>query len=197
MSNEAAQAQAKAQAQADVLTFLRHPKPEVAPGLCYGQLDIPLSAQAEGEIAEALRASPKASVILTSPAQRCMRLAEALAARDGIRIIQDSRLKELSFGKWEGLTWDQIDRAESDPWAEDPWNIAPPEGETFAALTARVREVLEEILEEVLETAPEGATIVCHAGVIRAAQMILLGEVFDDVFARLVPYATPISMKRP
>ena len=45
-----------------------------------------------------------------------------------------------------------------------------------------------------LAAAPKNALIVTHAGVIRAARMILGGASFDAVFSEAVPYCTPIQI---
>jgi alpha-ribazole phosphatase len=169
--------------------LLRHPAAAVAPGICYGRLDLAPGPEAEAEIARALTLLPRAAALRTGPSRRCRAMADRIAARDGVPAIMDDRLQELDFGRWEGLGWDSIDRAESDPWAADPWRVAPPGGETYAALLARVADALAEI-------AP-GTVIVTHAGVIRAARMILAGESFAAVFAAPVPHCTPIALPAP
>jgi alpha-ribazole phosphatase len=166
--------------------LLRHPRPRVAPGTCYGRLEVPEGPEAAGEIAAALRATPPVRAVIASPAARCRRLAERLAARDAVPLRLDARLLELDFGAWEGRSWDAIPRAESDPWAADPRSVAPPGGETFAALHARVGAALAE--------AGRGAALVTHAGPIRAARMILSGVSFERAFAERVPHATPITL---
>ncbi|MBK0397833.1 histidine phosphatase family protein [Limibaculum sp. M0105] len=170
------------------MIFLRHPRPDVAPGICYGRLDLGLAADAGASIGQALAATPRAEAVLASPAARCRALADALAARDGLTVAIEPGLAELDFGAWEGRAWDDIDRAESDPWAADPWRVAPPGGETFGALHARVGAMLAR--------APRGAVIVSHAGPIRAARMILAGASFETVFTTPVPYARPIVLSR-
>ncbi len=166
--------------------FLRHPRPQVAPGTCYGRLDLAEGETAGAEIAAALRQLPPVTAVVASPARRCRRLAERIAARDGVALSLDPRLWELDFGRWEGRPWAEIPRRESDPWAADPWRRAPPSGERFADLFARVREALADL--------PDGATVVAHAGPIRAARMILAAESFEIAFARPVPYATPLRI---
>lgn len=168
------------------MILIRHPRPDVAPGICYGRLDLGLPPEASDEISGALSALEPACVVVSSPARRCLALAEALAARDGVRVRIDERLHELDFGAWEGIAWDAIDRRASDPWAADPWTVAPPGGETFAALHARVAGALAD--------APPGAVLVTHAGPIRAARMILGGESFAAVFAAPVPHARPVQL---
>lgn len=170
------------------MIFLRHPRTVAAPGTCYGRLDLDCGPGVGEAIAALLETLPAATSVLSSPARRCRLLADRIGARDGVPVIADSRLHELDFGAWEGSAWAAIDRAESDRWAADPFTVAPPGGETFAALHARVAAALAE--------APEGAVVVTHAGVIRAARMILTGVSFDAVFAEAVPYCAPIRLGR-
>ena len=170
------------------MIFLRHPKPQAPAGLCYGRMDIGVGPEGEADIRRALGETPRLARIVASPALRCRKLAEELARRDGVALRFDPRLWELDFGDWEGMTWDQIRRGDSDPWAKDPWTVAPPGGETFAAVHARVAEVIAE--------AAPGTALVCHAGPIRVARMILTGAGLNAVFAEAVPYATPIRFLR-
>jgi len=170
------------------MIFLRHPKPDVSSGLCYGRTDLDIGPDGEAEIARAMAVTPKVNRVIASPALRCRRLAEELAARDGVELRFEPRLWELYFGDWEGVPWAGIGRENSDRWANDPWRIAPPGGETFAEVHARVGEVLAEV--------EPGTALVCHAGPIRVARMILTGAGFDAVFAEAVPYATPIRLTR-
>lgn len=170
------------------MIFLRHPAPEAPPGLCYGRTELAPGAGAAAEIARALALTPPVRRVLASPAWRCRGLAEALAMRDRATLTPDERLRELDFGAWEGRRWRDIPRSESDRWARDPWSVAPPGGETFATLHARVTAALAE--------AGPGTAIVTHAGPIRAARMALTGVGFATVFAEPVPYATPIRLGR-
>ncbi len=168
------------------MILLRHPAPDAPPGLCYGRAEIAPGPGAAAEIARALELTPRVARVVASPARRCRGLAEALAARDGVALALDERLMELDCGSWERRRWWDIPRAESDPWAADPWALAPPGGETFAALHARVAAVLAE--------AEPGVALVTHAGPIRAVRLILTGATFQAVFAEPVPYATPIRL---
>ncbi|MEL6337920.1 MAG: histidine phosphatase family protein [Pseudomonadota bacterium] len=170
------------------IILLRHPR-VAASGLCYGRSDVPLAESAPSEIAEALAAAPPLTAVWRSPARRTESLAGALAARDKIAIRIDPRLAELDFGTWEGMAWEAIPRPELDHWAEDPLQRAPPGGEAFVTMLERVASALSAV--------PAGAAVVSHAGVIRAARMILDGASFEAVFAAPVPYATPLMLRRP
>jgi len=170
------------------MIFLRHPRPDSTQGLCYGRTDLDIGPDGASEIAAALESTPNVECVVASPALRCRRLAEELAARDGAALVFEPRLQELDFGEWDGTKWCDIRRAESDAWAADPWTVAPPGGETFAEVHARVSAVLAELTP--------GTALVCHAGPIRVARMILTEASFDKVFAEAVPYATPIRFVR-
>lgn len=168
------------------MIFYRHPTPDAMPGMCYGRLDIGLNEAADAEIADAVASAPPMMRILTSPARRAMALADALGAAMGVAVLSDERLWEMSFGEWEGKQWSEIDRAESDPWAQNPWDLAPPGGENYSMVHSRVGAVL-------LDAEP-GDVIVAHAGPIRAAMMILEGLSFAEAFADAVPFATALEI---
>lgn len=170
------------------MIFLRHARTEAGSGVCYGRLDLALGAGAEGQMAAALERTPKVTAIRSSDLSRCRCLAERFAVRDGIRPVFDARLREYDFGAWEGRRWAEIPRAQSDPWAADPWATPPPGGETFSALHARVRAALDDCTD--------GTLVIAHAGVIRAARMILEGADLSQVFAESVPFCEPISFPR-
>lgn len=105
-------------------------------------------------------------VVYSSDLSRARETAEILAARHGLPIHVDPRLRERSFGNWEGKTVPQIEAefaaaharwlAGEGPGAED--------AEPFADFAARV----EAFLAEVLGRHPgETVLIVSHGGSIR------------------------------
>lgn len=138
-----------------ILHLIRHPKPVIAAGICYGRLDV--AAENAAAAAEQLRATlPAGLPVWSSPLRRCRQLAELLHPAPGI----DPRLQEMDFGAWEGQSWDTIPRAELDAWAADVTGYAPPGGESPRALQRRA-------LAFVGELAVPAAVLVTHAGVIR------------------------------
>jgi len=136
--------------------LIRHPRPLIEPGLCYGRLDV--DCEDPLPIAKYLRASiPAGTPIITSPLRRARRLAEALDQNARI----DERLSEINFGDWEGKAWDNIDRAALDRWATDVLNFVPPSGESVAGLRERV-------IDFACSLKIPRVAIVSHAGVMRA-----------------------------
>ncbi|PKO90311.1 MAG: phosphoglycerate mutase [Betaproteobacteria bacterium HGW-Betaproteobacteria-10] len=138
-----------------ILHLIRHPKPLIAPGVCYGQRDIP----AEISLAETSRLRhdlPPGLPLWSSPLQRCRALANGLHPQPVI----DDRLAEMNFGDWEGLPWDAIPRQQIDAWAADVAGYAPPGGESPIILQRRALAFVADL------DVPE-AVLVTHAGVMR------------------------------
>jgi alpha-ribazole phosphatase len=126
--------------------LIRHTRCDIDPGVCYGHLDIPLASTAHADIEQTLARVPPVGAVYSSPSQRCHALAQALARRDGCDLRTRPDLRELNFGAWEGLPWNDVARTLSDEWAADPWNLAPPGGESERQLWERVSRVAKELL---------------------------------------------------
>ena len=171
------------------MIFLRHPTPDVEPGVCYGRLDLDIAEIGHEQISTALDTTPPIRKILASPALRCRKLTNTLAELHGITPVFDDRLWEMHMGEWEGKAWKDINRQKSDAWLKDPFTIPTPGGESFRDVQVRVLEVLE--------SADVETAIICHAGPIRATQMAWLGLTFDQVFAETPPYAEPVRIWPP
>jgi alpha-ribazole phosphatase len=162
--------------------LIRHTRPALAPGVCYGQLDVGLPADflEQAAAVQARAALPADAPIVTPKAERCRRLADHLAAARGARVTVDDRLRDLDFGEWEGQRWDEIPRVQTTVWSRDIWNQTAPGGESYAALHERVRAVWESL------TGGEEAalSIVAPAGPLRALMTVAL-ELPADAFVRL------------
>lgn len=152
--------------------LIRHTRCDIPAGTCYGQLDIPLASSATLDIEHTLSRIPPVDLVFSSPSQRCHFLAQALARRDACEVLIRPDLRELSFGAWEGLRWNDIPREVSDAWAADAWNNAPPEGESEHQLWQRVARVTDELmrLDEVKRIA-----VVSHGGPLRHLRCLLTG----------------------
>lgn len=146
------------------LWLVRHLKPAVAEGICYGQTDLPLlaAASAQLEMIDSIRQQlPPAAPVFTSPLQRCAELAAALHASPQF----EPRLQELCFGDWEMRHWDAIGSVTLDAWAENLAGFRPPAGETGYELQKRVLAWLRETCLQY-----DTMIVVTHAGVMRVLQ---------------------------
>nr|WP_242596951.1 histidine phosphatase family protein [Rhodocyclus gracilis] len=116
--------------------LIRHARPLIAPGVCYGRLDVAADAAesvaaaerlAPGLMAEATQTNSAGGIsLICSPAQRCQLLAGTLARQLGTTAHADERLLEKSFGAWEGKAWNAIELAQIDAWAADMEHFVPP-----------------------------------------------------------------------
>jgi alpha-ribazole phosphatase len=147
------------------LFLIRHPAPEVAPGICYGRTDLALAADVAAAATRIRPHLPQGLPVYSSPLRRCRELAAALHPAPR----HDDRLMEMHFGDWEMQPWTHIQRAAIDGWAADPLGYAPPGGESVGELQRRVNGFLDEIAAQGIER----AVLVTHAGVMK----VLVGRV--------------------
>jgi alpha-ribazole phosphatase len=145
------------------LVLVRHTKPNVEPGVCYGRLDVPLAPTWQQDVADCLEGIPAVLAVISSPLSRCRVLAEAAAARDGLEVQYDLRLQELDFGTWEGRRWDEIARKDIDAWALDPLEYRPGGGESLRVVWDRVVPAYEDCKR----AACERVLVVTHLGPLR------------------------------
>lgn len=166
------------------LIFIRHGETDWnAEGRLQGRQDIALNARGEYQAANAgrkllsllgpQRVADSALPYISSPlvrARRTMEIARATIGLDPAAYDLDEGLVELSFGAWEGKTWPQVRQIELQAALAreaDKWNTLPPEGESYAMLTERMRPWLDAHAGD--------CVVVSHGGVARALMVILAG----------------------
>jgi alpha-ribazole phosphatase len=167
------------------IALIRHLAPSIAPGICYGRLDVAGEPVTDDQVA-GLAASPAllgATRVWTSPARRCRALADAIALALPARLTVDDRLQELDFGAWEGKSWDTIPRATLDCWAASPLTFAPPGGESGAALVQRVCNFCADLKRD-----QQDCVVVSHGGPLKVLIALLRGKDAD-----LLTAAPPIG----
>ena len=150
--------------QAKTLYLIRHTPPQIASGICYGQLDVDVTEQFAEQAADISNWLPPVELIITSPLQRTRKLAEFLATQQGCEMHSDHRLMEMHFGDWEGRAWHDIARSEIDAWSADVMHYTPPNGESAQQLMRRV----QQLLQDMTLLPQQHIAIVAHGGSIRA-----------------------------
>jgi alpha-ribazole phosphatase len=160
------------------LVLVRHPQPEIAPGVCYGSSDIAASEAAIARVAATLRMAglPGSLPIYASPLARCAVLARQL----GGPVAFDPRMAEMDFGAWEMQPWDAIARSEIDAWAADLLHYRPGGGENVLAVALRVQQFYDELRYAM----PQGALLVCHAGTMRLLAALHAGGSLEQAALR-------------
>ena len=131
-----------------------------------GQSDVPLNEAGRQQAAAlANRLSrERIDVLFASDLQRTHETARIIAARHACEIRVDARLREINFGAWEGLTYDEIKLNDPAAFAAreaDIFTTAAPDGETLNQLTARVKSVLNDLHTQY---ADQTILMVAHGG---------------------------------
>ena len=141
-----------------------------------GHTDIPLSASGHEQaqkIAAQLQYIP-IDAIYSSDLSRARETAGVIARNRATNIILSPAWREINFGKWEGLTYDEI--ATSFPgqlgFFTEPEHFAPPQGESLPEALQRITPALHEIVPKRHEDA---VVVVSHGGVLRGLVCSLLG----------------------
>lgn len=154
------------------LWLVRHARPLIGPGICYGATDIPADATATQQAAQTLAlALPPGIRIRSSPLQRCVQLTQYLRElRPDLTCVVDVRLQEMDFGCWEGQRWNDIAPSELAQWTDNfgTWRCGGKE--SVQDVMTRVAAVWDET-----RTAGDRTAWVTHAGVIRAATLFSQG----------------------
>ncbi len=123
-----------------------------AQGRYQGQNDIPLNAmglrQAQA-LAAALEQTPLDGII-ASDLQRSWQTAQPIAAHHRLNIQPEPRLREMCFGIFETLNYDEIRARYPEmlaAWEADRDN-PPTNGETLTAFAARVQAFLDDVRQQ-------------------------------------------------
>ncbi len=142
-----------------------------------GRSDVPLTprglAQAEA-IAAALAARPLTAIYVTG-LLRTAQTAAPLARRIGVTPTVCAALREIDYGGWEGCSYAEIDAqwpAHYAEWKAAPDRVAPPDGETFAQLAARIEPAFHALAQR---HAGDEIAIIAHKSVNRTLLCCLLG----------------------
>ena len=178
--------------------LIRHGQPaEEARQRCYGSLDVGLAeigrAQME-QVADYLK-SESFSAIYTSPRTRAIESARILATVANCPVEIESDFREIEFGDFEGLTYDEIASRYPDlyrQWMHTPTEVKFPNGESFTQMRLRVLGSFHEILSK---WSGQTIAIVSHGGVNR----ILLAWVLqmpDSCIFRLAQDHAAINLVR-
>lgn len=151
------------------LVLVRHAHTGMAGTFC-GMSDPPLSSHGRAQLAGLNERLKPYSIthIFSSDLQRSRQTAESIAQHRGLQVHCLESLRELAFGSWEGLDWDQImarDSAYAQHWLDHYPSVPAPGGEDFSSFLTRIQQAMHSIVEH---AAGGCSIVVTHAGVIRA-----------------------------
>jgi broad specificity phosphatase PhoE len=158
------------------LYYIRHGETDWnAEARLQGQRDIPINAKGReqarhcGGILRDLFArdalDPAQFDFVASPLGRTretMQIVRGELGLDPADYRMDDRLTEISFGKWEGFTLDELRRlspAAVDEREADKWGFTPPEAESYRTMSLRVIAWYRDLARD--------SVVVAHGGVLR------------------------------
>jgi probable phosphoglycerate mutase len=130
------------------------------------------------------------TAIYSSPLERCVETAEALARGRNLQIRRLPDLDEVGYGQWSGRSLTQL--ARTSLWKrlqQSPSSVRFPGGETLSEVQARAAAALEGIASR----SPRGViAVVTHADVIRLLLAHFAG-IHIDLFQRLTVSPASVS----
>jgi probable phosphoglycerate mutase len=142
-----------------------------------GQTDVPLNDLGRQQAVDAadLLVRLRPTALVASDLSRAADTAAVLAALTGLSVTYDERLRERSFGQWEGLTMTEVARTRPEEHAR--WtagaDVIGGDVETLDDLGKRVADAFQAAVDQV----PAGSTVVVatHGAAARSGIGQLLG----------------------
>ena len=158
------------------MIFIRHAETDLAGTFC-GHSDPELNERGRQQLPEVIEKLKASQIreVYTSDLRRAIQTAQPIAAHFGVPCQSRSALREINFGRWEGLRWSEIEAREPDEarqWLREYPDRDFPQGERLQDFQARV---LTEIRGHMEEKRDGAIAIVTHAGVIRTALTRIFG----------------------
>lgn len=171
-----------------VIYFVRHGETTWnLEGRMQGHLDAPLTARGlrearrDGAALRALIEADPPYALIFSPMGRTRETAKIICEETRPHVREersDLRLREVSWGEWDGLTIAEIKARFPELWqahVADRWNVGAPGGESYRTLCERVADWLDSVQGE------PRLIVVSHGALGRALRGIYLGLKPDEV----------------
>ena len=114
-------------------------------------------------------------------AQTTMQRVRTALGLDPARYLLDPRLAEVSYGRWDGFTFPELQTREAEGLAarqRDLWNFAPPDGESYADLLTRVGAWRAALARD--------SIVVAHGGTARALMVHMAITVPEKALAEVI-----------
>ena len=165
------------------LLLVRHGETDwTVQGRFLGHTNLPLNGRGQRQAAAIAQALSCETIhaIYASDLDRAMITAQAIAGfqestHNTVPVVPESRLREVNFGDWDGLTYAEILARDPDSvnaWQGDFLKTAPPGGESLRQLAGR----LKPFLEDVASAYPDETFVVAaHAGSLQCLLCLALG----------------------
>ena len=171
------------------VVLIRHVETDLAGTFC-GHSDPELNAAGEHRLQTLLEEVAPLEIkrIYSSDLRRASRTAMAIGTRVGAPVELTPGLREIYFGLWEGLRWEQIQQQypkDAQLWMREFPTRCAPAGEAYRDFTVRVEAEFKRVI-----TNAKDATlgVVTHRGVIKYALTHFFGFCEDEARKRTENY---------
>ncbi|MDD5288640.1 MAG: histidine phosphatase family protein [Dehalococcoidales bacterium] len=141
-----------------------------------GQTDIPLDETGlrQAELLAKYLSDRKVEAIYSSPLQRALKTARAIARYQQLEVKVSEKLNDLSFGEWEGMPHEEVKEKYKElyeAWIAKPNLVKLPGGESLDDLTRRAFAFVNEVINQYQGT----VVLVAHRVVNQALILAMLG----------------------
>lgn len=159
------------------IMLVRHGETEWNVGEVFrGRADIDLdeTGRKQAELLAEYLNHNRIEAVYSSPLQRALHTAGAIAGHHRLEVQIASGLNDLDFGAWEGLPVKEVRNKYPDLfalWADQPEKVRLPGGETLNDVMRRAREVVDQAVNRYQGT----VVLVTHRVVIKILVCALLG----------------------
>jgi broad specificity phosphatase PhoE len=181
----------------DTLLFVRHAETDLAGRFC-GHSDPPLNERGYRQIENLLKAlgTELIDVVYTSDLTRAFATADAIGKTVGLLPIVVPGLREIDFGEWEGMSWEEVESRDQNyarAWSQSYPNVTAPQGERFETFQSRVLTEVERLLAV---SSHKSAVVVTHGGVMRVVLRSLCGVDEQKAWDRTREYCGVFRYRR-
>jgi broad specificity phosphatase PhoE len=180
------------------IVLIRHAETDLAGRFC-GHSDPDLNAAGEHRLRSIIEEVAPLGVtrIYSSDLRRASRTATAIHERTGAPVEFRSGLREIHFGLWEGLTWEEVEQkypTEAQLWVREFPACSAPEGEAYQDFVLRV----EAEFKTALAGHENGAlAVVSHRGVMQYALIRFFGLTENDARKQAENYGAVVVRSQP
>ena len=142
-----------------------------------GHSNIPLSKEGIGQakkIADRLK-KERIDICYTSKLKRAVQTAQEIVKFHKLKPIKQAELNERSYGKWEGLTEEEVKKKylnDYKNYEKERYKSRPTQGQSFFDLRQRVGPFIKKLVEQNKDKA---VLIVSHNGTLRIIICVLMG----------------------
>jgi alpha-ribazole phosphatase len=177
------------------LLVVRHAETDMAGRFC-GHSDPELNSRGRQQLGGIVDRLSEYAIrrIYTSDLCRARQTAEAIASHFEIEVTVRPGLREIHFGRWEGLSWSEIegcDPALAKSWTERYPNSTAPGGESLQQFERRVRAESAFLFAAATECP---TAVIAHAGFMRVLLTMFYGVSEEEAWNLTKEYGSVVVL---